>query len=282
MKIPHRKKDFFLPLMFIIAIILCAVCFMSHSSGTSTVLSKTLSIVTTPLRITTVGIYNSVSGISEYFADVKILKQENEKLKEQNARLSKENELLESIKIENENLYGFLDLKKEHTDYKMTNANIISKSTSGFISIFTIDKGSFHGITENMPIITSTGALMGVTYSVETNSTRCMSILSYDTKAGVYDESTGEVGILSGSFETFKDNKCIIESLSADTTIKEGDTILTSGLGSIYPRGITIGKVEGFINNLGSHTKSAVIAIDESVFESENIMVITNFLRSYE
>lgn len=282
MKIPHRKKDYFLPIMFIIALALCAVCFMSHTQGTSTLLSKGLSIVTTPIRGATFKIYNSVSGIFEYFDDVEALKEENKRLKQENATLTKENEALSSIKRENENLYGFLELKKEHTDYKLTNANVISKSDSGFISIFTIDKGSFHGIRENMPIITSSGALMGVTYSVETSSTRCISILSYDTKVGVYDENTGEVGILSGSFDTFKDKKCIIESLDADSGIKEGDTILTSGLGSIYPRGITIGKVEGFVNDLGSHTKSAVVTLDDSVFASENVMVITNFVRTYE
>lgn len=282
MKIPHKKKDYFLPLMFVCACILCAVCFMSHSSGTSTFLSKGLSVVTTPLRSTTSSIYRSVSSVFEYFSDVKALNEENEKLKTENAKLKKENEGFLSIQKENENLYKFLDLKKEHTDYKLTNANIISKSSQGFISIFTIDKGSFHGIEENMPIITPTGALMGVTYSVETNSTRCISILSYDTKVGIYDENTGETGILSGSFETFNQNKCIIESIPPDSSIKEGDTILTSGLGNIYPRGVTIGKVCGFINDLGTHTKSAVVSVDESVFDSDSIMVITDFSRNYK
>lgn len=282
MKIPHRKKDRQLPLMFLVSVLLCVICFASHSSGTSTVFSQGLSVITTPLRIVSKGVYNITSSVGNYFSDINKLKEENARLVKENKKLAEENSDYQSLKKENESLYKFLDLKKERNDYTFTNANIVSKSASGYTSIFTLDKGSFHGIKAGMPVISDEGALIGITYSVEATSTRCKSVLSYDVSVGVYDELTGETGILSGSFDTFSQNRCVIRGLSHETTVKAGDKILTSGLGEVYPRNLVIGTVIGFIPELGTHTKNAVVELDGTAFASDSIMVITSFERTYE
>ena len=282
MKIPHRKKDMFMPLLFAAAVLLSAICFASHFSGTSTLLSNGLSLITTPLRSATKGIYNLCASANDYFADVSELKKENERLTKENKALFDENTALKGIEKENESLYKALELKKEHNDFKFTNANVISGSSSGYTDIFSIDKGSFHGIKENMPIISDEGVLIGVTYSVEAMSSRCKTLLSYDVNVGVFDENSGETGILSGSFETFADGKYIIKGLSDSTTVTIGDRILTSGLGDIYPRNLVIGTVSGFIPDKGSHTKNAVITPHPSADTNDFVMVITSFKRTYE
>jgi rod shape-determining protein MreC len=281
MKIPHRKQDLFLPYMFVLAFILSGVCFLSHLSGTSTFISKGLSLVTSPMRYAVSGICESVSDVKKHFAKVDMLLEENEKLKAEITELKNENARLNGVDEQNENLYRFLGLKREHTDYLLTDAKIISRSNSGYVSTFSVNKGSFHGIEAGMPVVTATGALAGVTYSADINSTRCMSILSYDTYVGVYSEECGETGLLSGSFDVFGENKCVISGLTENTKIKEGDTILTSGLGEIYPRDLKIGTVEYFIKEQGSHTKSAVIRLDSSILSSKNIMILTGFEREY-
>lgn len=282
MKIPHRRKDKFLPLVSVIAVLLSAICFASHFSGTSTILSNGLSLLTTPLRSATKAIYSVCSSVGDYFSDVKDLKKENEQLKSENKLLADENATLSHLSKENESLYKALELKKERNDFKFINANIISKSSSGYTEIFTIDKGSFHGLEKNMPIISDEGALLGIIYSVEATSARCKTILSYDVNVGVYDEESGETGILSGSFETFGESKCVIGNLSDETLIKNGSRILTSGLGDVYPRGLVIGTVTSFIPDMGSHTKNAVVTPHPSSQDNDCILVITSFERTYK
>lgn len=282
MKIPHKKRDKFFPIILIISVLLSVICFYSHSWGTSTILSKGLSFAVTPLRNTTKCVYDTFCDIGTYFKGMSALKNENERLIKENKRLSDENESIQALKSENDSLYGFLELKKERNDFKFVNANIVSHHSSGYSSIFTIDKGSFHGISANMPIISDDGTLIGVTYSVEASSTRCKAIISYDVNVGVYDENTGETGILSGSFDTFSDGKALICSLSDDTTVKAGDKILTSGLGNIYPRGLAIGTVEKITPQEGEHKYSAVVKPDVSALACDRIMVIQSFERVYE
>lgn len=282
MKIPHQKRDLFIPATFLISIVLCIICFMSHSSGTSTFLSNGLSMITSPLSNATKFVYDGFASIGGYFSDIDELRKENKQLEKENKLLSEENHSLQLLQNENDSLYKFLELKKEHNDYKFINSNIISKSVSGYSSSFTIDKGSFHGVEAGMPIISDAGALVGITYSVDPLSTRCKSILSYDLNVGVYNEATGETGILSGSFDTFLDSKCIIGPLGEDSQMKKGDKILTSGLGETYPRNLIVGTIDSFITDKGSHSQNAVINPDESIFEADYVMVITSFEKTYE
>lgn len=281
MKIPHRKRDLFIPYMFVLAFILSGICFLSHASGTSTFISKGLSFVTTPLSSTARSIAKLIDDGKQHFSDVDKLLTQNKELSDKVLQLEEENSRLKKVDDENDVLYRFLGLKREHTDYSLADAKIVSRSNSNYISTFTLNKGSFHGVKENMPVVTSTGALMGVTYSVDLNSVRCRSVLSYDTYVGVYSENCGETGLLSGSFDVFGENKCVISGLSDDTKIKEGDTILTSGLGEIYPRDLKIGTVDYFIREMGSQTKSAVVKLDRSVITSDNVMILTAFQREY-
>ncbi|MBP3580778.1 MAG: rod shape-determining protein MreC [Clostridia bacterium] len=281
MKIPHRKHDLFIPYMFALAFVLSGICFLSHFTGTSTFISKGLSFITTPLRAGTRFICEAIDDTKQHFRNVDKLLEENKAMSQEIYTLQSENERLKRVDSENQVLYRFLGLKRENTDYRLTNAKIISRSNSGYISTFSLNKGSFHEITENMPVITSTGALVGVTYSVDSNSCRCTSILSYDTHVGVYSENCGETGLLSGSFDVFGENKCVIAGLPDNTQIKVGDTILTSGLGEIYPRDLKIGTVESFIREVGSQTKSAIIKLDSSIINAENVMILTGFEREY-
>lgn len=282
MKIPHRKKDLYFPILFGAAVLLSVICFASHSSGTSTLLSQGLSLVTTPLRSAAKGVYNICFSAGEYFTDVNRLKEENKLLKKENKKLSDENSTLRRLEKENDSLYKVLELKRERNDFEFTNANIISRSSSGYTDIFTLDKGSFHGVKAGMPVVSDEGALIGITYSVEATSARCKSILSYDVNVGVYNEASGETGILSGSFETFPDGTSIIRDIPDEASVKKGDKILTSGLGDVYPRNLIVGTVDRLIHDKSSHTRNAVVIPHESTFASEYVMIITSFERTYE
>ena len=179
-------------------------------------------------------------------------------------------------------MYGYLDLKRERADFKMTNATIIARSSSNYTSAFVIDKGSFHGVSENMPVINSDGALLGVVVSADASSSKCLSLTSYDLKVGVYDEATGGTGILSGDYSLFTDGKCMINGLPSETQVKAGDRILTSGAGDVYPRGLIIGTVESIVPDANSYTLGAVVVPDGTQLEADSVMVITSFEKSYE
>ena len=281
LKIPHRRRNYTIPAAFAVAVILCAICFVSRAFGASSFLSGGLSVIVSPLQSCTKSIYDGVSSLGDYLDGIDELKEENEKLTLENKKLTEQNSKVKKLEAENESLHKFLEIKKEHTDFKYASGNIIARSLSGYSGTFTIDKGSAHGIKAGLPIISEEGALVGITHSVDVSSTVCKSIISYDINVGVYSENSGETSIMSGSFDVFKNKKCIIKELASDSKISVGDTILTSGYGETYPRGLKIGTVEKLVPEAGSHSMSAVVKLEDSSITCDRIMVITSFKEAY-
>lgn len=282
MKIRQKKNNNFFVIMLCLSFVLSALCFASYNSGTSHFLAKGIGLVVTPLEICTDGIADAFGNIKKYTTSIDKLTQENLELSKTIEELTEQNQKSALIQKQNDDLYKFLELKKERNDFVLTDAKVISRTSSNYISKFTIDKGSFHGISENMPVITSDRSVMGVVYSVNLTSSECLCITSYDTTLGVFDERSGSTGFLSGDFELFSKNKCIMTDIHEQADIKVGDKILTSGLGDIYPSQLVIGKVTDIFADPGTYTQTAHIQPSQSIFTEDNVMVITAFNRVYE
>ena len=282
MKIRYRKSNSFFYLCIVTAIILSFICFVSYKSPVGNIVSNTVSFITTPVQKVGKYTFDLVSGVADYFSSVKKLSEENRYLKSEIDKLSSLEAQNEILRKQNESLYSFLELKKLRSDFSLCDAKIIARTSSNYVSEFIIDKGSFHGIKENMPVIDDVGRIIGIVFSTDIQRSRCRYITSYDVNIGVYDEKTGNTGLLSGDFGTSSRSKCLIKGLMSETDIGTGDRILTSGLGDIYPEGLIVGTVVELIPDAGSHTLTAVVSPDENIFSADNIMVITDFTRIYE
>ena len=64
--------------------------------------------------------------------------------------------------------------------------------------------------------------------------------------------------------------------IPTDADIAEGDSIETSGMGGIYPKGITIGKVKSVENTLNPLDRYALIEPAVNFSKVETVLVITN------
>lgn len=150
-----------------------------------------------------------------------------------------------SLEKEIEELKDALELNKTFTEYKTVNATVLSRNKSYWFNTITIDKGKRDGIKEDMAVL-STGGLIGKTTKVSNNSCEVKLITSDDLNYKV------SVSISTGGGDTYailngydkKSNTITVTGVSKDINVKEGDVVLTSGLGSLFPRGIYIGRVK--------------------------------------
>ncbi len=282
MKVTYKKRNIFYPVCFITAILLSVICFNAWNSGAGNAVSGFVNVAVSPLQYVADAVSGRVISISEYFASNKRLSEENRLLKEYNARMSVVEAENRKLKKQNDDLFGYLDLKRDRTDFKLCDARIIARTSSNYIQSFVIDKGTFHGVNANMPLINSDGALLGVVLSADKTSSKCLSVISYDVSLGVYNGRNGITGVLGGSFELFKEGKCSIDNLPVQSDIQKGDVIFTSGTGDIYPADLIIGTVDSITTNSHSHTVSAVVKPGADISVVDNIMVITDFERVYE
>lgn len=169
--------------------------------------------------------------------ELKELKNKNQMLTEEIAKLREENRKLYQMALENKRLRDILNFAETNVEYKYIGAEITGKDPGNWFDIFTIDKGSKHGIVVNDPVITGEG-LVGRIIEVGNNYSKVMSIIDERSSLSIIVNRTRDTGIVSGTV-----NSELIAIMPLESDIVKGDDIITSSF-STLPSGLYIGKVE--------------------------------------
>lgn len=126
-------------------------------------------------------------------------------------------------------------------------ASVIGASASLEFRGITIDKGTTAAVTANMAVIAPTG-LVGRIVTPTAHASKVQLIIDRNAAAGALIERTRAQGIVQGPVE---DGLVRMEFVPATADVKAGDTVVTSGVDGIYPKGFVIGKVEQVDNGNG-------------------------------
>lgn len=205
--------------------------------------SSGAAVVMNPMQKILYNLNNGLKNAVDYFLNFSEVKEENNTLTSENIKLK--NQLLEyeKLKEENDRLREVLNFKNSKNTYDYLGAEIIGYSGESFLKGYIIDKGENDGLKKNMVVISNLG-LVGQITSVGSNWAIVQSLINENIAVSVMVNSTRETtGILKGYTTNSNENLTKITNLSIDSEIKEGDVILTSGLGQIYPKEIRIGEV---------------------------------------
>ena len=170
------------------------------------------------------------------------LRAENEFLQAEVERLEKdlaENRLNETELEELRQLRDALAAAAPRGEYELMVANILAFEGSDVFNIFTIDVGTEAGVERDTVVIAGEG-LVGRVLEANANSAKVAAIIDENNKIGfVIEGRSSELGLCSG------DGKGGLagEMLDDQADVREGDRLVTSGLGGIYPAGVVIGTV---------------------------------------
>lgn len=273
-------KSHFFPVMLGISVLLSALSVTVYRTDAMTLLFDAASLAAVPAERLTMVVSSGISEISAKFGDIDALRRENELLKEENARLITKNRENTVLREENKWLREFLGLKKEKTEIQLADAKIVAREV-GFIRTFTVDKGTRHGISENMPVITENG-LLGIITEAGEISSRGISLINHNASVGVYMERTMTSAVLTGSFELYSNGLCKVINLPDDTDVIVGDLVYTSGYGSVYPKDIVVGTVVGVEPDPSNYTISAIVQPAADMNLSDYVMIVTDSSTVYE
>ena len=230
-----------------VTIVVLSVAFFSiiiySVKSNSNNLSSGVGSIVSPIQKIIYTVNDKIKGSFDFLLNFSKVKQENEELQQKNSEL--ENQLVEynRIKDENDRLREVLNYTESNQNYDYVGCNIIGYSGSNISDGYIIDKGIRDGLDKDMVIINNKG-LVGKITSVGENYSIVQTILNENIAVAAMVESTRETtGILQGINDNKNKNLTILSNIPIDSEIKEGDVILTSGLGMIYPKEIRIGEV---------------------------------------
>lgn len=269
------KNKFFIAALSIavFAVILTATL---PAMGVTDPVRDVINTLSVPFRYVGVAIGDSIDGFKKYFSAIDELYEENSKLKDEINRLEGELADANGVREENERLKEYLGIKKLYPDFELTEALIIGSESENYMTVMTLNKGKNHGIDVGMAVIVEEG-LVGSVFEVGSNWCKVRALHEASASVGACIPRSGEIGIVSGDIALKDRGECYLGYLSADADVEVDDTVYTSGIGSVYPEGLLIGKVTEVKPNDSLRTKEATVSLAVDFTDLKYVLIITDF-----
>ena len=210
------------------------------------------------------GVYGSFQNISQYFG----LKKDNDILAEENRRLR---QIITNIETESDSV--FIDTSRFVGRYKFTKAEVYKNSYSRPNNYLTINKGRRDSIKRDLGVITSNG-VVGIIDNTSNKYATVISILNKTISINAELKNTDHQGSLK--WDTESPEYVQLTDLLKFAPIKVGDTIITGGQSSIFPKGINIGTVESFTLDSSGDTYTVQVKLFNDMTSVGHVYIIEN------
>ncbi len=265
----HKKAETIGIIITVIILILLVILSNSKLNNVS-FLGNAMSSIVMPIQNGYTYLKNKIAKNNTFFTNVEELSTQNQELKQKNSELEQALRELEIIKSENQTLKEYLDLTEKYTSYTTIPAYIINKDISNYSSTFIINAGSDEGIKENMTVIADKG-LVGHVISVSKKTSKVQTIIDPASSVSVIFSSSADNAVCKG---TLKNNTLKATYIPTGATVLENDTVETSGMGGIYPKGIMVGTVSKIETTKNIIDRNAIINPAVDFNKLETVLVI--------
>ena len=186
------------------------------------------------------GIYESASGIGDYFK----LKTYNKQLLEENARLrsyiQQTKDIDQALPIDSAFAKA---ITTDSLTFEFIPARVIDNNYSRVNNYITIKNSDTIRITADMGVITSKG-IVGITDKTNHPYGTVLSILNSNFQTSAKLKRSNHTGTLS--WDSVDPNIILLSDVQQQAQVTKGDTIETSGESAYFPKGIPIGTIADF------------------------------------
>ena len=268
----RNHKTGILGIVITIILLILIVAF-SNGENNASFFENVASKLVMPVQNGLTYLKNKISGNDTFFTDINKLKEENEQLLAKNSELEQSLRELENIKTENETLKEYMNLTEKYGEYKTIPAYVINRDISNYSKTIVINVGTNDGVKEDMTVIGDQG-LVGHIVSVTDTTAKVQTIIDTASSVSATMSSTDETIVCKGTLESTTELKAMY--IPTDYNIIQGDSIETSGLGGIYPKGIHIGTVKQVEATKNVTDRYAIIETAVDFDKLSTVLVITN------
>jgi rod shape-determining protein MreC len=270
-------------IVLILFIIIAVVGWAWRQRDSLPFVTKPLQIVVAPFEYGASHLVDSVtSGI--HIVDISLKNRvEWEALEKENSDLKGRTVDYDELVAENNRLRGLLDFKNSHNQYKMIAGSVISRDYGTWSNTMIIDVGTADGIDKDMPVVTPDG-VVGFISDAYPHSSRVQLLTDPRTSIGaiIQRPESRVASVVRGNGNVPTEPQFV--NIAKDADVLEGDKLITSGFGSIYPKGLYIGTIVSIHQNENDFVKYAVIrpSVDFSKLEEVFVIIKSSDSGAYE
>lgn len=228
-------------LLLAVSLLLATLLLYSYNlrqRGATTFFERAVLTLAAPLQE---GLDTTVGSIGKLWSNYIWLvdtRQQNLRLLQENRELLGELNQVEEIRLQNERLRKLLAFVDE-IDRPALPAQVIGEDASSWARTVVINKGSKSGLRDGLAVVAAEG-VVGRVIKTAANSARVLLITDASSAVAALVQRTRTRGVARGLGVDLTLDYAL---RSAD--IVEGDLLVTSGMGGVFPKGLTLGRVTG-------------------------------------
>ncbi len=210
---------------------------------------------------------------SQYFFLISVAK-ENENLKKALSYAIGENEKRNEIELTNYRLRKLLNFKKAIA-HQVLPAEVVGKDPSPWYQAILIDKGKSDGVEKGQPVVIPEG-IAGQVTEVLNNYSKVLLIIDQNSAVDALVQRTRARGVIKGD----STDRYLFKYVLRKHDVRVGDTIVSSGLDGVFPKGLRIGYVSEVVKPSSGIFQDVTVAPFIDFEKLEEVLVLLNPLKN--
>jgi rod shape-determining protein MreC len=251
------------------------VCLCLISVSLAGFLAPVESAASVPLNFFQQAVSGGVRRITDFFnnlADLQNLQERNADLEEALVSFQREIVELREIKADYDRLAELLRYVQGNPDQATVAASVIGYNTTGLLRTIIINRGSRDGVAVGMPVVSPLG-LVGRVYQVSATAAQVQLLNDVNSFVNARLQTSRALGTINGTAS----GSLILRFVQLTDDVREGDSVVSSGIGGNFPRGILIGQVTNVRIDDTQLFKEAQVRSLVDFNRLEVVLVITGF-----
>jgi rod shape-determining protein MreC len=226
-----------------------------------------------PLQMGVSGTVDQAGTFVSTIRRVRDMADENADYRDQIDQLHSNLVRMHELEVENQDLRNLLSMKERTGPSALVSVQVIARDDSPYVQAITIDHGAFDGIKQDAIVITHQG-LVGRVEKVNPTSSKVRLISDLNSSVSVRLQTDSRTtGVLRGQSQG---NFMVVAYIPQTDVISQGDVVLTSGLGGMYPEGLVVGKVARIERKDADPFQAAVVESAVAMDKLERLYVLSD------
>ncbi|HSO21090.1 MAG TPA: rod shape-determining protein MreC [Desulfosarcina sp.] len=216
-------------------------------------LGRTALIVVAPFQKQLTAFMQSVKDIWNHYFWLVSASRENQRLKQALGKRMQQLNACNEMGLANARLRHLLEFEPK-VDHPMIAAQVVGKDPSPWSKTVIVDKGTREGVRQGAPVVVPEG-IVGVVVESSGSYAKVLLLIDPNSAVDALVQKTRARGIVKGGGADY----CVFDYVLRKHAISVGDTVVSSGLDGVFPKGLRVGRISEIVRlNAGIFQKVSV------------------------
>jgi rod shape-determining protein MreC len=223
--------------------------------------------VMAPFQRGTAAVAGTITGSWRGLTELVRARRENATLRLRTRGLEQQLDRLTEVELENARLRKLLEFR-ETLQGDLLTARVIGWDATGLARTLIVDRGEADGVVKGAAALAPEG-IVGHVFLASSHTARVLLVSDHNSGVDALVQRTRARGIVQGTL----DAGCALKYVKRTEDVQVGDTLVTSGLDGIFPKGLPIGRVTAIDKRGKGLFQSAEVAPRVDVDSLEEVLV---------